>query len=193
MSYFLVKELSHLYWLQTNTFYLYNLASLCCDGACLLFPKAGIVKGQKFTNIAFSYSIIKHVLSLSSAEVNFSFHLCLYWIGTSRPWPWSKPQGDCSREVVQTSAGKAIQGVYQFGSVLMWLGFHTKPGRFGCLWNVEEDGADHMERLPALQQNQRLLQGPLNQHFITTFPLASNSMLTLALVQRILTFRVNKS
>lgn len=157
MSSFLVGELSHLYWLQRNIFSLHNLTNLCCDGVCLPFPKAGVAKGQKFTNIAFSYSIIKRVPSLSSAEVNFSFHLCLHWIGMSGSWPWSKPQGDCSLEVVLTSAGKAIQRVYQFGTVLMWLGFHRRTGRFGCLWKAEEDGADHVERLPTLLQNQILL------------------------------------
>lgn len=153
----LVGELSRLYWPQRNIHSLHNVANLCCGGVCLLFPKAGVAKGQKFTNIAFSYIIIKRVPSLSSAEVNFSFHLCLHWIGMSGSWPWSKPQSDCSTEVVQTSAGKAIQRVYQFGTALMWLGFHRKTGRFGCLWNVEEDGADDVERLPTLLQNQILL------------------------------------
>lgn len=96
----LVGELSRLHWPQRNIFSLHNLANLCCGGVCLLFPKAGVAKGQKFTNIAFSYIIIKRVPSLSSAEVNFSFHLCLHWIGMSGSWPWSKPQGDCSTEVV---------------------------------------------------------------------------------------------
>lgn len=157
MSSFLVGELPCLYWLQINTFCMYSFSNLCCDGVCLLFPKAGTAKGQKFTNIAFSYSIIKRVLSWSSAEVNFSFHLCLHWIGMSGSWPWSKPEGDCSIEVLQTSAGKAIQRVYQFGTVLMGWDFTEKTGRFGCLWNVEEDGADHVERLPTLLQNQILL------------------------------------
>lgn len=44
----------------------------------LMVPKVRAVKGQKFSKTAFSYSAVKGVLSLSSAEVKFSFHVCLY-------------------------------------------------------------------------------------------------------------------
>lgn len=107
-------------------------------------PCKPLVCQRTETNTDFFYSIVKCVLSLSSAEVKFSFRLCLYWIGTNRSWPQSEHQGDYSMEVVYASAGEVIQRVYQFGTVLMWLGFCRKPSRFGCLWNVEEDRADHV-------------------------------------------------